>query len=204
MSAKLLILTLFLSKSAAEHPRNGLGCEVDSDCQSGGMEICGLDKKCHQKALFPLHEMEFWGLIQLIYILFIANVGGVGGGGVQFPCLIGFFKLGAKFAIPLSNFSIFLSSFIRYIANRKKPHPLKEGTGLLVDYDYGMIMLPCIVSGISIGGIIHYIMPEIIINIVFIIIMLTVPVSGFIKCLQMIKEENKVLYGSADDLALKP
>ena len=113
-------------------------------------------------------------MILLCYILCLANTGGLGGAGTQIPVLIGYFKLGTKFAVPLSNFSIFLSSFIRYIVNSGRPHPLKNGTGLLVDYDFGIIMLPGIVSGVSLGGIVHSLMPELVINIAYFVLLVIV------------------------------
>ena len=85
-------------------------------------EICNLETKlCEQKPLFPLHEMEFWGMIALTYVLCLANTGAVGGAGTQIPVLIGFFKLGTKFAVPRSNLSICIASGMRYVINSGKP-----------------------------------------------------------------------------------
>ena len=65
--------------------------------------------------MFPLLEMEFWGMMSIGFGLFLANVGGVGGGGIVFPLSMIFLKFDTKNAIGLSNFSIWLSSFLRYI-----------------------------------------------------------------------------------------
>ena len=69
--------------------------------------------------------MEFWGLTFVFWFLWYANMGGVGGGGIVLPIAVIFFKFDSKNAIALSNFSIFLSSLIRYILFIKTPNPLK-------------------------------------------------------------------------------
>lgn len=90
-------------------------------------------------------------------------MGGIGGGGVVVPIAMLFFKFDAKNAIALSNFSIFLSSLIRFFANSNRPHPLKNGKGLLVDHNLAILMLPLIVSGSSIGVILNILLPNLVI-----------------------------------------
>ena len=80
-------------------------------------------------------------------------MGGIGGDGLVFPVSIAFFKFNPQNAISISNFSIMLSSLIRYLLLSKQSHPLKHGKGVLVDYNLSIIMLPAIVSGVSFGGI---------------------------------------------------
>ena len=98
-----------------------------------------------------MKEIEFWGMVVTFAVLWFANMGGVGGGGMLVPVCIIFFRFDAKNAIALSNFSIFLSSVIRFLLNAKKPHPLKKGKGLLVDHNLSVLMLPMIISGVSFG-----------------------------------------------------
>lgn len=66
-------------------------------------------------------------------VVFITNVGGVGGGGIIMPVVMAFFKLDSKNAVALSNLSISIASTIRFILNANRPHPLKNGKGLLID-----------------------------------------------------------------------
>jgi len=70
-----------------------------------------------------------------------------------------FFKFDAKNAVALSNFSIFLSSLMRWLIFLKDKHPLKKGKGLMLDYNVAIICLPLIIAGVSIGVIVHIIMP---------------------------------------------
>ena len=107
--------------------------------------------------------MEFWGFLAVIAILVITNVAGIGGGGTVVPVVMIFLRFDAKNSIALSNFSIFLSSLIRYIINSSQSHPLKNGTGILVDMNLAILRLPLIISGVSIGVILNILMPNIII-----------------------------------------
>ena len=96
------------------------------------------------------------------------------------PISMFFFKFDAKNAIALSNFSIFLSSMIRYLLNAPKPHPLKSGKGLLVDLNLAVIMLPMIISGVSVGVIINIVMPDLVIC-TFFVVLLSYLGSGVVK-----------------------
>jgi uncharacterized membrane protein YfcA len=166
------------------HSFIGNECSTDSDCQLDGWEYCKIDGEtqgyCEHKDLFPMKERELWGMIVVFGCLWLANMGGVGGGGMVVPIAMLFFKFDAKNAIALSNFSIFLSSAIRYLLNSPKPHPLKNGNGLLVDLNLALIMLPMIISGVSFGVIINIVMPDLIIC-AFFVIMLSYLGSGVVK-----------------------
>ena len=82
-------------------------------------------------------------------ILSLVVIGGIPGGGWVVPVSIFFFKFDPKNSIALSNFSVFLSSFIRYLINYKNPHPIKKpGTGIMHDYNIAIIMLPIVVIGV--------------------------------------------------------
>ena len=150
------------------HSHRGNTCASDSDCLGNGWEYCTDVGLCEHKDIFPLKQLELWGMMVIYAALWLANMGGVGGGGMCVPIGILFFKFDPKNAIALSNFSIFLSSAIRYILNMPKPHPLKNGTGILVDLNLAVIMLPLIISGVSFGVILNIIMPDLIIVICFV------------------------------------
>lgn len=95
--------------------------------------------------------------------IFMANLSGMSGGGIMVPICIGLYRFDAKNAIALSNFSICLGSVIRFLLNAHKPHPLKNGKGLLVDHNLAVLMLPMIISGVSVGVICNIMFPEMII-----------------------------------------
>ena len=138
----------------------GPPCRSDSDCNVG-WETCvfdfGKDAKskantgfgnCKHKQVFPLKELELWGLLTVFASIWMSNQGGVPGGGVVIPITMTFFKFDTKSAVAISNLSIFFSAFIRFILHGGKPHPLKKGKGSLIDYNLNVIMLPMIISGV--------------------------------------------------------
>jgi len=105
------------------------------------------------------------------------------------PISMIFFKFDAKNAIALSNFSIFLSSGSRYLINMNKAHPLKDGKGVLVDLNLGLIMLPLIISGVSIGVVLNILMPNIIIITFFVIFLVCMGVGVLKKGIALYKKE---------------
>lgn len=110
-----------------------------------------------------MKPMEFWGLVATFVILWFTNMGGLGGGGSIVPISMLFFRFDAKNAIALSNVSIFLASLIRFVTLSRRPHPLKNGKGLLVDMNLSILMLPLIISGVSIGVILNIMLPDLLI-----------------------------------------
>mmetsp|Transcript_8356 Transcript_8356/g.13969 ORF Transcript_8356/g.13969 Transcript_8356/m.13969 type:complete len:115 (-) Transcript_8356:841-1185(-) len=110
-------------------------------------------------------------MLMVLGALWFSNMGGIGGGGILVPIIIAFFRFDSKNAIALSNFSIFLSSLIRFFLNSYKTHPLKKGKGLIVDMNISVLMLPGIISGVSFGVILNILMPSLIIQICYIIIL---------------------------------
>lgn len=185
-----MIIFLFLSSVTAFHSTQGNPCSSDSDCMSKGWEFCHADGFCQHKDIFPMKESELWGMIFTFGMLWVANMGGVGGGGIVVPVGIAFFKFDPKNAIALSNFSIFLSSAMRYLLNSNKSHPLKNGTGLIVDLNLACIMLPLIISGVSFGVILNIIMPDLIISLCFVGLLSYLGYGVLKKAIGMRKKET--------------
>jgi uncharacterized membrane protein YfcA len=123
------------------------------------------------KPLFPMNITEYIGSLVVYFILILANSGGLGGGGVITPVALIFFGFDPKNAIPLSNASIFFAAIIRYFYNFDKRNT-KKGFGVLVNYDYGILMLPAIVVGSALGVVIFVILPELIIIIALTLLLL--------------------------------
>jgi hypothetical protein len=87
--------------------------------------------------------------------------------------------------------SVFIAGFIRYFINSKKPHPLKNGKGLLVDINVMVIMLPMIVSGVSLGVIANIASPDPVIIGALCLITLISSISLSIKFRALILKENE-------------
>ena len=136
-----------------------------------------------------MNVLEYWGYIFVLLWLWLSNMGGIGGGGVVVPISMIFFQHDAKNAIALSNFSIFLSSLIRYIANARKPHPLKKGRGVLVDQNLAILMLPLIISGSTFGVILYIWLPDIVIIASYVLGLLYLGSGVLKKTIRLYKKE---------------
>jgi uncharacterized membrane protein YfcA len=129
MSKIFVLLLSAISFVKAYHPTVGMKCASTDQCFTP-YELCSIPAnatlgKCVHKELYPLEEVEFGGFIVVFAIIWLANMGGIGGGGMVIPIAMLLLRFDANNSIALSNFSIFLSSIIRYWMNRHKPHPLR-------------------------------------------------------------------------------
>jgi uncharacterized membrane protein YfcA len=52
-------------------------------------------------------------------VMALSNIAGIGGGGVAIPIIIATFKFTTKPAIAVSSFSIFMTTFVRFLMNFK-------------------------------------------------------------------------------------
>lgn len=126
----------------------------------------------------------------VIGIIAFANTGGMSGAGIIVPFMMGFYRFDAKNAIMLSNFSVPCSGTVRYITNLREPHPLKNGTGVLVDYNIVCLMMPASIIGASIGSIFNLILPGPIILALFIIVTFFTTYTSLRKYCSLRKTES--------------
>jgi len=89
-SLTLLLLFVGVAFAQFDYPKFGAKCKNDTGCMKD-YEFCNkkvknaTDGTCIHKDLFPMIELEYYGFLFTAVILFITNVGGLGGGGVLIP-----------------------------------------------------------------------------------------------------------------------
>ena len=98
----------------------------------------------------------------------LTNSGGLGGAGIMVPILLGLYKFDAKNAVIISNFSAANAGLVRYLSCLRESHPLKNGSGVVPDYNIITVILPAAIFGASIGSIVNLILPGPIILAIFI------------------------------------
>jgi uncharacterized membrane protein YfcA len=91
-------------------------------------------------------------------IMALSVMAGIGGGGIVVPLCMMFFNFGTKEAIPLSGFSIFACSLLRFIMNINSKHPEKDAVA--IDYNLAIVMLPTVLMGSLIGVFINVMFPS--------------------------------------------
>ena len=138
--------------------------------------------------MFPILGYEFIGLTLLIMITSISTVGGIGGGGLVIPFCMTFFGFSTKIAIALSGFTILACSVIRFLFFLNHNHPEKDA--VLIDYDLASIMLPIVMMASMIGALASIILPNLILQVLLTLLMLSLAILTCIKGLQIYKKEN--------------
>ena len=111
--------------------------------------------------------------------IFWSNLAGLSGGGIVVPVMLIVFKFPIKQAVFQSNASLAIGGILRYFVNSKKPHPLKNGKGVLVDYALASLMMPPLVIGAGLAVLINKLLPEVIIiscdaTVLFIMLMVNI------------------------------
>lgn len=107
------------------------------------------------------------------------------------PISMIFFGFDTKQAIGLSNASICVASICRYFFNFNKSHPLKNGNGVLVDYNIASIMLPMIVVGATIGVMFNKMLPSSAIIAILTVLLLLVALTTLRKLIKICADEKK-------------
>ena len=94
-------------------------CILDKDCDKQPFFICSEKNICVHKEVFPIHWLEFIGTVVLPVLLGMANVGGIGGGGLIIPFLMTFWGFTTKESIAISNMTIAVGAIIRFFMSLK-------------------------------------------------------------------------------------
>ena len=135
---------------------------------------------------------EFVLALFCLGILMFTNIGGLGGAGIIVPVMMGCYRFDAKNAVTLSNFSAPCSGVVRYISNLGQTHPLKNGKGVLCDYNIISLMLPAAIVGASIGSIVNILLPSPIILGLFVTVTSFTSFTAFSKYCTLRKTEKSL------------
>lgn len=135
---------------------------------------------------------EFFSFLLIIVLLAFTNTGGLGGGGIMIPVMMGLYRFDTRNAVSISNASTMVSSGLRNIINIKESHPLKRGTGTIHDYNITLLMFPGIVFGSSLGSIVNLSLPGPIICAGFVICNILVTIIN-IRNYRMLREKESAL-----------
>lgn len=141
-------------------------CETDTDCTDHPFYQCGVqfENICTHKKVFPMEGIEYAGIIVFSIMMALANIAGIGGGGIAIPIVMAFFHFNTKPAIAISSFSIFMTTLARFVMNFRLPHPEKPNS-VVIDYNLVAIMMPTTLAGAQIGALILVAFPSLFIQI---------------------------------------
>ncbi|CAM9577491.1 unnamed protein product [Scytosiphon promiscuus] len=152
------------------------------------------ENKWH-KDLLPLDKWDIATFILAAVGLMIAAAGGIGGGGILVPIYILVLRFSPKYAVPLSNMTIFGGAITNTFLNMKKRHPLADRP--LVDWDLILVMEPLTIGGALVGSFIQKVLPEIVLTLSMILLLIATADRTLRKGIKAFSKESKVQVSDA-------
>ena len=129
------------------------------------------------------------GIVTLPLLLGLANMGGIGGGGLVIPLAIGCWGFSTNEAVAISNSTVFLGAVLRYVGfSIMQRHPNADRT--IIDYNLAMIMMPAVLLGGFLGMYISEILPEALITIVLTLILIYLTYTTCKKTVALYRKES--------------
>ena len=150
-----------------------------------------LDMKEHEELHRPLHPIEtrdIYGFACASLGLMVAAGGGIGGGGMLVPIYILILGFSPKYAIPLSNVTVFGGALANTLLNWRKRHPLADRP--LIDWDLILVMEPLTISGALMGALLNKVLPEKILVISLVLLLSFTGFNTLTKANKMYKKET--------------
>ena len=123
------------------------------------------------KPIFPAETSEIIAYILLPILFAVASVGGVGGGIILVPLLIGMFKFSTKESIALTSAIVTESALIRFIffsAHTKHPD---RPDATEIDYNIVRVAYPMFLVGSYFGVIFSVSLSELVLAILIMIVL---------------------------------
>lgn len=117
---------------------------------------------CIHKSIFPIYQSEFIGFLILPALVGLANVAGIGGGGITVPIVMICWGFSTKESVAISGATIFVGSVVRFFYSIDRKHPEKKATS--IDYGIVIVMLPLVIVGSFVGVIVNILLPPIILS----------------------------------------
>ena len=178
MASNLLNLALtscILSQLVDASTKNNSICNPalnSEDCFAYPFEVCDeTSKTCVHKPLFPAQLSEIFAYALLPIFFAVASVGGVGGGIILLPIMIGMLKFQTKEAIVLTSVIVTESVLIRFIffsAHTKHP---ERPNATEIDYNLVRAAFPIFMIGSYFGVIISVSMSDLVLAILLMTLM---------------------------------
>lgn len=166
-----------------------LKCDVDQDCQDKFL-VCQ-EFTCAHKSIFPMLAPEFVGIFVLSALIGMANVGGIGGGGMTVPLVAICWGFSTKQSIAISGCTIFIGAIVRFFYSYDKKHPEKKATQ--IDYGIVIVMLPLVVCGGSVGVLVNLAFAPAYLTLTLTLLLIALTWQSTLKMIEIYKRETKIL-----------
>ena len=167
-----IVSALILAHTGTQATHEMQVSPCNNECSGAPFEICDKEKHiCVHKKIFPIEPSEAAGYVILPILMSIATVGGVGGGTIMVPVLIGMYGFATKDAIPISSAIVFWSALLRFgLISAYAPHP-ERPNATQVDYNIVQAVFPVYLVGGYFGVILSVSMGELILVILMMLLL---------------------------------
>jgi uncharacterized membrane protein YfcA len=173
-------------------------CGTNADCEEAynSNYICE-NSKCVHEPFFPLSPWKLAGMVAIVAVSAIANLGGIGGGEIIVPIYIYFFAFTIGDAIPLSKVTILSGSIVTiwYTYNKRREDRPNE---LLIDFHLLGFIVPMMLAGTVIGVALTKFFPSSLILISMISYILVLTARMFAKAKSLYAKETRSMSAEAE------
>jgi len=182
----LLFTICILFSISASATETGDSCKLNEDCPS--LHSC-TNNICVHKKLFPLTGREVGSTIVIVIIGSLLIAGGVGGGAAYVPYIMLLFEVNIHQAIAYAYACVFgggLGNIANIIFLKDPKTNRYKG-----NYDLNLIILPPLMIGVAIGGILQRIFPPLVTNILLLMVLAYSITKNFFKLKSTMKHERQ-------------
>jgi uncharacterized membrane protein YfcA len=136
-----------------------------------------------------MYLSEYFGMVAFMIVMALCQVAGIGGGGLDEPLNMAFFKFDTKAAVGLSSFIILICTLGRTVYTFKARNPDKSNQ-VVVDYSLAVIMMPTTLAGSQIGVFVLHVSPAVIIQTLLTLTMVLLAYQSYRKYKQIRQKED--------------
>lgn len=136
----------------------------------------------------------------LLPILFaVASLGGIGGGIILIPLLIGMFSFTTKESIAIASAIVFLSSLFRFIfMSAHAGHPERQNA-TQIDYNLVRAAFPAFLVGGYFGVLLSVSLGELILAVLMMVTLVLLSIQVLAKSIKLYKKESAQLAARRDE-----
>ena len=118
----------------------------------------------------------------------LANVAGIGGGGITVPIVMICWGCSTKESVAISGATIFVGSVVRFFYSIDRKHPEKKATS--IDYGIVIVMLPLVLVGSFTGVLVNIILPPLILSSILTLLLIYLTWTSYRSAIKIWRKET--------------
>ena len=160
------------------------------------------ERACVHKQIFPIYQFEFAGFLILPALVGLANVAGIGGGGITVPVVMICWGFDTKQSVAISGATIFVGTVVRYFYSLERKHPEKKATS--IDYGIVIVMLPLVLVGSFTGVLVNIVLPPIILSSILTLLLAYLTWTSYKSACKIWKKETELMLAEQKEMKESP